>query len=69
MEDLIQYMSALVLIIRVIVDKQQRVLRQRSSQEFQRKGNTSPPNGYFYCEGLYFMFTEYYTFLKDDVTN
>ena len=34
MEDLIQHISALILVIRAIINKQQRVPRQRNNQKF-----------------------------------
>ena len=62
-------MSALALAIKAIINKQQRIPRQKNNQKFQHRENTPPPNKYFYCEDPHFISTKHYTPLKDNVTN
>ncbi len=68
-KNLTQYISALTLTTRAIINKQQRIPRQRNNQEFQRRKNTPPPNEYFYYEDPHFMSTEHYAPLRDNITN
>src|SRR6266498_5718162 len=60
MEDLTQYISTLALVTRIIINKQQRVPRQRNKKKFQRRENTPPLNECFCCEDPYFISTEHY---------
>src|SRR6266536_4008909 len=69
MEDLTQHILTLTLVIRVIINKQQRIPRQKNNQKFQRRGNIPPPNRYFYCEGPHFISIKHYTPLKNNVAN